>query len=171
MRKEAPKAYEPEAAIALDTNEESLDGVMAAADAARLLSVSLGGVRRVQATHFRRRRRLARKKADDRRVKRRLLACEGRRERDRVKQRLHVVSKGLVGAAKVSRAAIVLEDLTLHGAGGPSRRMNRRLSSWPHGENPSSDRVQGRSGGRARHQSESEVHEQDLPSVWRPASR
>ncbi len=134
VRKEAPKAYEPEAAIALDTNEDSLDGVMAAADEARLLSVSLGGVRRVQATHFRRRRRLARKKANDRRVKRRLLAREGRRERNRVKQRLHVVSKGLVEAAKVSRAAIVLEDLTLHSAGGRSRRMNRRLSSWPRRE-------------------------------------
>jgi len=28
----------------------------------------------------------------------------------------------------------VLEDLTLHGAGGKSRRMNRRLSSWPRRE-------------------------------------
>ncbi|MEK6988411.1 MAG: transposase, partial [Candidatus Thermoplasmatota archaeon] len=134
VRKEAPKAYEPEAAIALDTNEDSLDGVMAAADEARLLSVSLGGVRRVQATHFRRRRRLARKKANDRRVRRRLLGREGRHERNRVKQRLNLVSKRLVQAAKEVRAAIVLEDLTLHGAGGRSRRMNRRLSSWPRRE-------------------------------------
>ena len=134
VRKEAPKAYEPAAAIALDTNEDSLDGVMAAADEARLLSVSLGGVRRVQATHFRRRRRLARKKANDRRVRRRLLGREGRHERNRVKQRLNLVSKRLVQAAKEVRAAIVLEDLTLHGAGGRSRRMNRRLSSWPRRE-------------------------------------
>ena len=35
VRKETPKAYEPEAAIALDTNEDSLDGVMAAGDSAR----------------------------------------------------------------------------------------------------------------------------------------
>src|SRR3990170_4448008 len=41
---------------------------------------------------------------------------------------------GLVRAAKDWRSAIVLEDLTLHGAGGRSRRMNRRLSSWPRGE-------------------------------------
>jgi IS605 OrfB family transposase len=36
--------------------------------------------------------------------------------------------------AEYSKAAIVLENLTLHGAGGRSRRMNRRLSSWPRGE-------------------------------------
>ncbi|MFA5896609.1 MAG: RNA-guided endonuclease TnpB family protein, partial [Thermoplasmata archaeon] len=134
VRKEAPKAYEPEAAIALDTNEDSLDGLVAGGGESRLLTLSLGGVRQVQATHFRRRRRLARKKTDDRRVKRRLLGREGRRERNRVKQRLHVVSKGLVQAAKASKAALVLEDLTLHGAGGRSRRMNRRLSSWPRRE-------------------------------------
>ena len=45
-----------------------------------------------------------------------------------------MVSKGLVEAARAWRAAIVLEDLTLHGAGGRSRRTNRRLSSWPRSE-------------------------------------
>ena len=131
VRKEAPKAYEPEVAIALDTNEDSLDGVVASGESARPVTVSLDGVRRIQAIHFRRRRRLARKKAHDRRVARRLLDREGRRERNRVRQRLHRVSKSLVALAKERRAAIVIEDLTLHGAGGRSRRMNRRLSSWP----------------------------------------
>ncbi|HKZ88897.1 MAG TPA: transposase, partial [Thermoplasmata archaeon] len=107
---------------------------LASGDSAGLLSVSFNGVRRIQAIHFRRRRRLARKKAHDRRVARRLLDREGRRERNRVRQRLHRVSKGLVRLAAEARAAIVLEDLTLHGAGGKSRRMNRRLSSWPRGE-------------------------------------
>src|SRR5439155_5062243 len=92
------------------------------------------GVRRIQETHFRRRRRLARKKARDRRVMRAFLNREGRRERNRIRQRLHVLSKRLVQAADSRRAAIVLEDLTLHGAGGRSRKMNRRLSSWPRGE-------------------------------------
>ena len=134
IRKGAPTPYEPVAAIALDTNEDSLDGVEAAGTDARLLTIPFGGVREVQATHFRRRRRLAKKKAHDRRVKRRLLGREGRRERDRVKQRLHRVSKALVHAAGEAKAAVVLEDLTLHGAGGRSRRTNRRLSSWPRGE-------------------------------------
>ncbi len=126
--------YEPQAAIALDTNEDSMDGIVVEGDFARLLTLSLGGVRTVQTTHFRRRRRLARKKAHDQRVQRILLGREGRRERDRVRQRLHRVSKGLVAMAKDCRAAIILEDLTLHGAGGRPRRMKRRLSSWPRSE-------------------------------------
>ncbi len=131
VHKEAPKAYEPKSAIALDSNEDSFDGVVATGGDAHLVTLPLRGAREVQETHFRRRRRLAKKKAHDRRVQQRLLAREGKRERNRVKQRLHIVSKGLVDAAKASRAAIVLEDLTLHGAGGRSHRMNRRLSSWP----------------------------------------
>lgn len=134
VRKEATRPYEPEGAIALDTNEDSMDGVHASGDSAGLLRMPFDGVRRIQEVHFRRRRRLARKKANDRRVARRLLDREGRRERHRVRQRLHRISKGLVRFAKEAKAAIVLEDLTLHGAGGRSRRMNRRLSSWPRSE-------------------------------------
>jgi len=134
VRKGAPEPYEPTAAIALDTNEDSLDGVEADGETSRLLSVPFGGVRQVQATHFRRRQLLAKKKARDRRVLRRLLAREGRREKDRVLQRLHRVSKALVTVGNRKRAAIILEDLTLRGAGGRSRRMNRRLSSWPRSE-------------------------------------
>jgi IS605 OrfB family transposase len=134
VRRGAPKAYEPEAAIALDTNEDSLDGVFASGDNAVDTVLPFGGVRRIQRTHFRRRRHLAQKKAHDQRVMRRLLAREGCRERSRVRQRLHLLSKRLVQFAEYSKAAIVLENLTLHGAGGRSRRMNRRLSSWPRGE-------------------------------------
>jgi len=134
VRRERPKAYESEGAIALDTNEDSLDGVLASDAGMVSTSLPFGGVRRIQQTHFRRRRRLAAKKARDRRVMRRLLNREGRRERNRVRQRLHLLSKRLVEFAKKGKAAIVLEDLTLHGSGGRSRRMNRRLSSWPRGE-------------------------------------
>ena len=134
VRKEPPAPYLPASAIALDTNEDSLDGVEASGTSAGLITIPLGGVREVQATHFRRRRRLAKTKAHDRRVKRRLLRREGSRERDRVRQRLHRVSKALVAAAKEAKAAVVLEDLTLHGVYGRSHRMNRRLSSWPRGE-------------------------------------
>lgn len=134
VRRAAPIPYDPESAIALDTNERSLDGVAARGSDARLITIPFPEVKIVQATHFRRRRRLAKKKAHDRRVMRHLLAREGRRERARVKQRLHLVSKGLVEAAKDQKAAIVLEDLKMPQGGGRSRRMNRRLSSWPQGE-------------------------------------
>ncbi len=63
-----------------------------------------------------------------------LLAREGIRERRRVRQRLHLISKRLVAAAKASKSTIVLEQLTLYGAGGHSRCVNRRLTSWPRGE-------------------------------------
>src|SRR5256712_12236866 len=131
VRKEAPKPYEPQGAIALDTNEDSLDGIQASGDSSRLLRTPFDGVRRVQEVHFRRRRRLARKKAFDRRVARRLLDREGRRERHRVRQRLHRVSKGLVRLATEARAGNVFDDLALNSAGGSSRRMYRRLSTWP----------------------------------------
>jgi len=134
VRREGAKPYEPEGAIALDTNEDSMDGVFASGDHMVQSVLPLGGVRQIQEIHFRRRRRLARKKAHDRRVMRRLLNREGRREGNRVRLRLHRVSKSVVRFAKETRSAIVLEDLTLHGAGGRSRRMNRRLSSWPRGE-------------------------------------
>ncbi len=134
VRKAAPEPYEPRAAIALDTNEVSLDGVVARGGDATLLSVPFPDVRVVQATHVRRRRRLARKKAHDRRTMLRLVGREGRRERHRIRQRLHLVSKRLVAVANEQRAAIVLEDLTIPQGGGRGRRMRRRLSSWPQGE-------------------------------------
>ncbi len=134
VRRDAPEPYEPASAIALDTNETSLDGVAAGDGRAVLLTVPFPEVRVVQATHFRRRRRLARKKAHDRRVMRRLLGREGRRERHRITQRLHLASKRLVAFAQKQRAAIVLEDLKMPQGGGRGRRMRRRLSSWPQGE-------------------------------------
>jgi len=134
VRKEAPKLFEATGAIALDTNEDSLDGVVASGGTMVPTIISFGGVRQVQETHFQRRRALAAKKAHDWRVKHRLLAREGRRERSRVRQRLHRVSQALVQAATATQSAIVLEALTLHGAGGKSHRKNRRLSSWPRGE-------------------------------------
>ena len=134
VRKQPVPTYIPETALALDTNENSLDGVAAGCQETKLVTLSLGGIRRIQAVHFVRRRMLARKKKGDRRVKRVLLAREGSRERNRVRQRLNLVSKRLVVAAKSAKSAIIIENLTLHGAGGSSRRMNRRLSSWPRRE-------------------------------------
>ena len=133
LAKEAPPVFEPESIVALDTNEESLEGVLAARGGARLVKVPLGGIRAVQARHFERRRRLARKKAHDGRLKRRLLGREGKRESDRVRSRLHRISKGLVETARARKAAIVLEDLTgIRKFFSP--RLNRRLSAWPHRE-------------------------------------
>src|SRR5207244_1409459 len=53
VRQDAPLPFEPRRAIALDTNEDSLDGVIAEGASAVLVTIHLDGVRQVQATHFR----------------------------------------------------------------------------------------------------------------------
>lgn len=124
----------PEAAIALDTNESSLDGVLVDSSRAQLVSVVFPDIRQLQATYFRRRRRLSKKKVHDRRLKRRLLGAEYGRERARVRQRLHLMSRRIVQTAVARKAAIVLEALTLPAPRFRSRRLTRRFSSWPRGQ-------------------------------------
>jgi len=134
VRKVAPDPYEPRAAIALDTNEDSLDGIGTDGENARIFTLTLGGVRQVQLTHARRRRRLARKKAYDARVRRRVLRREGFRERNRVRQRLHSVTKSLVRKAKTASSVIILENLAFAHPRGGFRRMKQRFATWPYGE-------------------------------------
>jgi len=134
VEKQVPERYEPMSILALDTNERSLDGVSLTLEGAVPVSVPYPDVSVVQHRHFVRRRKLNKKKANDRRVWRRLASKEGRRERNRVSQRLHLISKGLVELAVQERAAIVLEELHLPLGGGMGRRMRRRLSSWPQRE-------------------------------------
>ena len=131
---QAPEPWAPEAAIALDTNERSLGGVLATGAECRPVTVPYHDVKRVQKTPFERRRRLGRKKAHDRRVRRKLLGREGRREHDRVTSRLHLLTNFLVALALQSRAALVLEDLRSPQGGGGGRKHRRALSSWPKGE-------------------------------------
>jgi len=57
VRMVRPKTYQPTAAIALDTNEDSLDGVIASDGSAACVIITLGGIRQVQEVHFRRRRK------------------------------------------------------------------------------------------------------------------
>jgi putative transposase len=134
IEKQAPEPYVPASIIALDTNERSLDGVSLSASEGTPISIPFPEVSTVQHRHFVRRRKMARKKRRDRRIMRKLLSKEGNKEHDRVSQRLHLVSKGLVEAAEEAQAAIVLEDLRLPKGGGRGPRMRRRLSSWPQRE-------------------------------------
>ena len=146
----APEPYVPTSLLALDTNERSLDGVVVSAGATRAATVAFPEVALVQQRHVERRRRLARKKSHDQRVKRRLLRKEGRREHHRVGSRLHVLTRRLVEVARRHRAALAIEDFsklprrrrTHRGSarrwrapGEPrSRSLRRRLSSWPRAE-------------------------------------
>ncbi len=135
VEKEVPEPYVPTSLLALDTNESSLDGVLVAPTGTEPVTVPFSEVRVVQQRHHDRRRRLSRKKAHDRRVARRLLGREGRREHERIVQRLHRVSKAVVEVARTQRAAIVLERLGHFPVRRRvSRATRRRLSSWPRRE-------------------------------------
>jgi len=134
VEKQVPEPYVPASIIALDTNERSLDGVSLSTSSARQITVPFPEISVIQHRHFDRRRKMAKKKRRDRRVGRKLLSKEGKREHDRVSQRLHLVSKGLVKAASDAQAAIVIEDLRLPKGGGRGARMRRRISSWPQRE-------------------------------------
>lgn len=153
FERQVPAAYSPTALLALDTNERSLDGVEVTRRATRAVQLPFPQVRAIQEVHVARRRRLARKKATDRRVGKRLLDREGRRERHRVRSRLHLLTRALVLAAVRHRAAIALEDLSRLARLRPRRStrprdrwrrgrsdaprsptLRRRLSSWPRRE-------------------------------------
>ena len=133
LEHEVPDPYPARTLLALDTNERSLDGVLIGPKGPTPVVVPYPEVAIVQHRHFVRRRYLGRKKAHDRRVGRMLGGREGRRERARVLQRLHLISKMLVAQAKARRALLVLEELSLpHGSRNRrGRAFRRRLSSWP----------------------------------------
>ncbi len=139
--------YAPTSLVALDTNERSLDGVRVTSEGSNFVRVLFPEIREIQGIHFERRRFLAHKKEHDRRVGRVLLGREGRRERHRIRSRLHEISRSIIEQLATERAALVLEDLTglprprrrgsfRRGAGGAlrSRTFRRRLSHWPQGE-------------------------------------
>lgn len=125
--------YKPLGIVALDTNESSIDGVSIQSKS-NIFQMKYADIPLIQNRHFERRRKLQKKKSHDARVKRRLLQKEGNRERNRVKQRLHKLSKNLVQYAYDMRLAIILEDLSFK----PDKvfkkyrtTKNRKLSSWP----------------------------------------
>jgi putative transposase len=140
-----PLPFTPTSLVALDTNESSLDGVRVAPEGATFVRVVFPEIREIQARHVGRRQYLGRKKAHDRRVARRLLGREGARERNRIRSRLHALTRTLIDDLAHHRSVLALEDLT--GLPRPRRRsvqglarrigsraLGRRLSSWPQGE-------------------------------------
>ncbi|MCX6657279.1 MAG: transposase [Euryarchaeota archaeon] len=128
--KDALKAFVPESALSLDTNERSLDGVFVEGDGAKAVKAEFPEIAIIQQLHHDRRRRLQKKKAFDRRISRKLCRREGAREHRRINYRLHQVANSVLKFAEERKSAIVLEDLK----GFKSKRskeLNRRLSVWP----------------------------------------
>jgi len=131
FRKGTPKPYVPEAVLSLDTNERSMDGVLASRERITPVKADYSEVAEIQSRHHDRRRRLQRKKAHDRRTSRRLGRREGRREHDRVEHRMHQVADAVLRFAEDNKAAIVLEDLRGAPRRSRGKALSRRLSSWP----------------------------------------
>ena len=130
FRKEAPKPYEPDSVISLDTNERSLDGVFVGGDVAKVIKAEFPEVAVIQQRHHDRRRRLQKKKAHDRRTSKSLCRREGAREHHRIDYRLHQVADSVLKFAEERKSAIVLEDLKGMRTKS-SKELNRRLSIWP----------------------------------------
>ena len=71
----------------------------------------------------------------DRRIKKRLLAKYGRREKQRTNQALHIVSKQIIAKAKQAHSPIILEKLThirrsMCRGNGQGRKLRGRLNRW-----------------------------------------
>jgi len=133
FRRETPKLYAPKSVLSLDTNERSLDGVFLRKGSSVAVRAEFPDVAIIQQRHHDRRRKLQKKKANDRRSARALCKREGKREHNRVEYRLHEVANVVLSFAESQVSAIVLEDLTgiRHKKG---KDMNRRLSMWPRRE-------------------------------------
>ena len=131
IRKHAPKPYALASVLSLDTNERSLDGVLAKEDQiTAVVRAEFPEVSVIQSVHHDKRRMLQKKKSHDRRTAKRLCAQEGTRERHRIDYRMHEVANAVLSFAEERKSMIILEDLT----GIKPRRdkgFNRRISMWP----------------------------------------
>jgi len=131
IRKHAPKPYAPASVLSFDTNERSLDGVLAKDyNIEIVVKAEFPEVSVIQDRHHQRRRRLQKKKSHDRRTSRRLCAREGMREHHRIDYQMHEAANAVLSFAEEQKSMIVLEDLTgikPH----KGKKLNRRISMWP----------------------------------------
>jgi IS605 OrfB family transposase len=131
LRKYSLTPYAPESILSLDTNERSIDGVLAMRSGIeRIIKTEYPEIAAIQETHHRRRSRIQKKKAYDRRTVTKLCRKEGKREHHRVEYRLHQTANTVLSFAEENRSLIVLEDLTgIKPKKG--KAFNRRISIWP----------------------------------------
>jgi len=131
LRKHPPALYAPESILSLDTNERSLDGILVKDNQINeIVKAEYPEVAVIQETHYRRRRKIQKKKSHDRRKSRELCSKEGKREHNRIDYRLHQMANAVLSFAEGNKSSIVLEDLTGIRP-GKGREFNRRISAWP----------------------------------------
>ena len=119
----------PKGLIGIDRN---LDNVTTATLDNKIVRYNLSEATRIKATY-----RLVKShfKRNDVRIRRRIFGKFGRKQQNRVNQRLHLVSKQIVSEAKASNQSIVMEDLKgirkLYRKGnGQGANYRSRLNSW-----------------------------------------
>ncbi|TBR26285.1 MAG: transposase [Candidatus Nitrosotenuis sp.] len=76
---------------------------------------------------------------NDHRIRKKVHGKLGKRQTDRIRQRIHRISKSIVSYAKKNKTAIIFEDLNeirkLYRKGnGQGNRFRRKLNSWSHYE-------------------------------------
>jgi len=120
---------EPTGLIGIDRN---LDNVTIVTDKGNVKRFDLSEATKIKATYRTVKSHLKRK---DLRIKTRIYRKYGRRQRNRVNQRLHIASKQIVSEAKVNNQGIVMENLKgirkLYRKGnGQGSEYRSRLNSW-----------------------------------------
>jgi len=124
---------EPVGLIGLDRN---LDNVTAASSDGKIEVIDLSKATRIKVTykdvksHFKR---------DDVRIRRKVYGKYGRKEKNKVSQILHLVSKSIASQAKEKKFGIVMEELTgirkLYRKGnGQGANYRFKLNSWSYAE-------------------------------------
>ena len=118
---------EPKNRIALEINECNVTGVRSSGD---FFIIDTSEVKRIRHIYFEKRRKIQSGIKCGKRRKE-LLQEYGRREKNRVKDILHKVSKTIVEFAKFKDSGIILEDLKgIRKRIDYNRIMNRRLHNW-----------------------------------------
>jgi len=125
--KKEVQLIEPKNWIAVDINECNVTGISSSGD---FFIIDTSEVKRIRHVYFEKRRKIQSGIKCGKRRKE-LLAKYGRRERYRVKDILHKVSKTIVEFAKFRCCGIILEDLKgIRKRIDYNRIMNRRLHNW-----------------------------------------
>ncbi|MEM2661507.1 MAG: transposase [Nitrososphaeria archaeon] len=115
--------------IAIDVNESNVTAVSTNPHAIQFKT----NLREIRSTYFEKRRRIQRLGKNNPLTSKRLMEKYSRREKNRVKDLCHKLSKSMVDFAKQHGFGIVLEDLkNMRRRINYSKRMNRRLHSLPY---------------------------------------
>jgi len=128
---------DPVGYVGIDVNERNI--TVSATDGHERRFTELGEIVDLKKRYREIRARIERRVDRDARVRKRLLAKFGRRERNRTVQRLHAFTRQVVNYAKVHDFGIKMENLTgirqKHRKGnGKGPRFRGRMNSWVFGE-------------------------------------